>query len=222
MVDVTISENVATITMDDGKANVFHFESIDALNEALDEAEAKAGAIVLAGRTGMFSGGFDLSRMASATEEDIARLLTISSDWLLRLLENDRPVFAACTGHAVAMGLFTMLACDVRIGASGSFKVTANETVINMRLPTFGAALVRTRIIPTECVNSIVFSKVFDPEAALQAGFFDQIVDADAVVATAQAMASKAASLPRDAFGYNKRLLQRPLIEEIRAHKTID
>src|SRR5262249_23595446 len=37
-----------------------------------------------------------------------------------RLLAFPRPVVVACTGHAVAMGLFLVLSADYRIGAAGA------------------------------------------------------------------------------------------------------
>ena len=56
---VEIQNGIALIRMDDGKANAINFEMLAALNNALDQAEAGAKAIVLAGREGRFSGGFD-------------------------------------------------------------------------------------------------------------------------------------------------------------------
>ena len=50
--------DVAVIRMDDGKANVINQAMVASLHAALDEAESKAKAIVLAGREGRFSGGF--------------------------------------------------------------------------------------------------------------------------------------------------------------------
>ena len=50
---------VAVITMDDGKANAVSHSYIDNLNDGLDLAEGEAKALVLQGRSGVFSAGFD-------------------------------------------------------------------------------------------------------------------------------------------------------------------
>ena len=57
---------VAIIAMDDGKANALSYEMIDALDAALTRAESVADAVVLAGRAGRFSAGFDLREMAAS------------------------------------------------------------------------------------------------------------------------------------------------------------
>ena len=54
---VEITNDIALIRMDDGKANAINFDMLAALNSALDAAEANAKAIVLTGRDGRFSGG---------------------------------------------------------------------------------------------------------------------------------------------------------------------
>ncbi len=50
---------VATITLDDGKVNVKQ-PMLAGINAALDRAAADHAAIVLTGRPGIFSAGFDL------------------------------------------------------------------------------------------------------------------------------------------------------------------
>jgi enoyl-CoA hydratase len=52
---------IATLQMDDGKANVISVAMLGALNAALDKAEQEARVVLLQGRPGMFSGGFDLA-----------------------------------------------------------------------------------------------------------------------------------------------------------------
>jgi len=63
MTEFAIHGSVAVLTMDDGKANVVGHGLLDDLEAALDSAETGAQAIVLAGRAGMFSGGFDLNEL---------------------------------------------------------------------------------------------------------------------------------------------------------------
>jgi enoyl-CoA hydratase len=151
-----IQGNVALIKMDDGKANVINLAMIEALNAALDEAEAKAKAIVLSGREGRFSGGFDLQALTGSGQEAAVALLEGGAKLLLRLYGNPLPVVAACTGHAIAMGVFILHACDTRVGASGAFKIGANETINGMVLPNFALELSNARLNPTHLTKAIV------------------------------------------------------------------
>ena len=59
---LTIENEIAVITMDDGKANAINPAMLDALNAALDEAEKSAKAIVITGRPDRFSGGWVAGR----------------------------------------------------------------------------------------------------------------------------------------------------------------
>ncbi|MFT7368688.1 MAG: enoyl-CoA hydratase, partial [Oceanospirillaceae bacterium] len=63
LVSVTIDSGIAIITMDDGKANVFSHAMWDELEAAFDQAETAKAIVVLKGREGIFSGGFDLKEM---------------------------------------------------------------------------------------------------------------------------------------------------------------
>ena len=60
LVTYALADKTATITMDDGKANVLSTAMIAELNAAFDQAEADKAIVVLTGRDGMFSGGFNL------------------------------------------------------------------------------------------------------------------------------------------------------------------
>ena len=63
---------VAVITMDDGKANAVSHGFIDNLNQGLDRAEAESKAVVLQGRPGVFSAGFDLKEIGKGPAESKA------------------------------------------------------------------------------------------------------------------------------------------------------
>src|SRR4030088_1647422 len=56
-----LRDSIATITMDDGKVNVLSPQMLTELNEALDRAEADRAVVMLTGRPGVFSAGFDLT-----------------------------------------------------------------------------------------------------------------------------------------------------------------
>jgi enoyl-CoA hydratase len=60
-ISYTLAGGVGTITMDDGKVNALSPHMLGELNAALDRAEAGEAAVVLTGRSGVFSAGFDLA-----------------------------------------------------------------------------------------------------------------------------------------------------------------
>jgi enoyl-CoA hydratase len=214
---VQIQNDIAIIRMDDGKANAINFDMVAALNEALDKAEAEAKAIVLSGREGRFSGGFDLNAFASLGADGVYKLLDAGAELLLRLYGGPLPVVAACTGHAIAMGTFILLACDTRIGTSGEYKIGANEAITGMNLPIFAIELARDRLSPRHLTRAMVQGFIYDPKGAVEAGYLDMAVEADKVEATALAVAGQLAQLPGKAYAWNKKAVRKATLERIKA-----
>jgi enoyl-CoA hydratase/carnithine racemase len=65
--------------------------------------------VVIAGREGRFSGGFDLSVFSSGDAAEGVKMLREGFSLSARLLSFPAPVVVACTGHAIAMGVFLMV-----------------------------------------------------------------------------------------------------------------
>ena len=100
LVRYELNNDVATLRMDDGKANVMSIAMLTALNEALDRAEQEAKVVVLYGREGSFSGGFDLGVFKRGGTE-VTTMLEAGLRLCARLVEYPLPVIAACTGLAM-------------------------------------------------------------------------------------------------------------------------
>jgi enoyl-CoA hydratase len=200
----TLHENIATLTFDDGKANAVGQQFLDEINSGLDRAEAeKASAVILRGREGMFSGGFDLGEFKKGPEQGLA-MVKRGFELLVRLYSYPLPLVAACTGHGVAMGAFIIMACDSRIGARGNFKMTLPETAIGMDLPPILLELAASRISRRHMTRVALQSEVYNPEQAVEAGFTDEVVDADQLDARAMEVAQQLAKLPQTQYATNK------------------
>jgi enoyl-CoA hydratase len=209
--------DVALIRMDDGKANVINQAMIASLNAALDEAEATAKAIVLSGREGRFSGGFDLQALTGSGQQAAIELLDAGAKLLVRLYANPLPVVAACTGHAIAMGVFILHACDTRVGASGGYKIGANETINGMVLPLFALELSKDRLNPLHMTKAVIQAFIYDPVEAVEAGYLDMLTDLDKVEAQAITIAGMLAQLPGHAYHGNKMAIRGATIDRIKA-----
>jgi enoyl-CoA hydratase len=210
-------EGIASITMDDGKANVLSFAMFDELNGALDRAEASGATVVLAGRDGRFSGGFDLAVLTGFTE-DSARLLRTGFELSHRLLAFPRPVVIACTGHAYAMGSFLVLSGDYRIGASGAdHRITANEVAIGMTLPRAALEVCRQRLTAAHFERATVLAEIFSPESAVEAGYLDALVPEGQLLNAARAKAAGLAALDAAAHAATKLRARESMLAALRA-----
>jgi enoyl-CoA hydratase len=203
---------VAVISIDDGKANALSPDVLGALAEALDKAEVdEATAVLLQGRPGRFSAGFDLSIMTSGVEP-MRALVTQGAELLLRVFTYPVPVVAACTGHALAAGALLLLVSDVRVGAEGEFKIGLNEVAIGMGLPIFAVEFARYRM-PPSAFDSALLGEVFDPAGAVQAGYLDRT--SSDVLADAQATAQRLSGLRKGAVSHSKRHARDALAQRI-------
>src|ERR1700693_284305 len=171
---VTYTRNgpVSTIKIDDGKVNVFSIPVLRDLHEAFDQAERDHTAVLLKGRPGCFTAGFDLETL-SATHRDVVALLKLGATLAERILSFPAPVVVACTGHAFPAGAFLLMAADTRVGADGPFKLGLNEVRIGLTLPWFATVLARHRLSPAHFDHAAVTGAMFDPRTAREARLLD-------------------------------------------------
>ena len=202
--DLRIDNDIAILTFDDGKANAVSHDFIDGMTAGLDSAEKEAKAVVIMGKPGMFSAGFDLKEIQKGQTEAVA-LVNRGAEMLYRLFGFPQPVIAGCSGHAVAAGAFTLLACDTRIGVAGDFKLGLNETAIGMTLPVFGHQLAQNRLSKRHLTAAVIQSQMYSPDDAVDAGFLDAVVNADELETACVAAAEQLMALPTATYGQMKR-----------------
>lgn len=194
LVNLEIEDQIATITLQNGKVNAISHQVIEELNNALDQAEKANAVVILTGQAGIFSGGFDLKTMKAGPDSAIA-LVTEGSKLSRRMLAFPLPIIAACTGHAVAKGTFLLLSCDYRIGTAGAFKLGLNEVAIGMTMHQAGIEIARGRIPINYLSRSVINAELFDPQTAILAGILDIVVDEEELMSTAKAVATQMKTL---------------------------
>ena len=216
LVQFTEEQHYSLIAMDDGKANALSFEMLDAINATLDRAKEVGKPVIIRGRPGKFSAGFDLTVMNQGGD-DVIRILREGAGLSLRLLGFESPVILAVSGHALAMGGLRLLSADYRIGIEGNYKIGLNEVAIGMTLPYFGVELARRRLA-SNCVDRAVgLAQLFDAPAAVKAGFLDEAVAEDALMPRAAAVAEQLSMLDDEAHRNTKLRVREEFLPALRA-----
>lgn len=193
-VNYELNESVATIALDDGKVNVLGPDMQTAINEALDRAEKdSAKAVVLTGNQRVFSGGFDLAVFQSGDPKAALGMLAGGFELSVRCLTFPKPVIIAATGPAIAMGSFLLLSGDHRVGAPNS-RCQAIEVAIGMTIPISAIEIMRARLTPAAFQRATALASTFVGDDAIAAGWLDEIVESDQVLARAQQIAAEAAA----------------------------
>lgn len=215
MITHSQEDGVHTIQMDDGKVNALNKEKLDALTATLAECAGNFGPVVIRGRQGIFSAGFDLKGFSAGPETATAQLQA-GKDALLAILRHPAPVVTVCEGHAYPMGAFLMLAADRAIGIEGDFVTGMNESKIGMALPIYPMILGAARLNSTGR-KAVATAQLFGPAEAKEIGYFDDVVTPDALETHLAKVVADLKTVNAGAFGTNKTAMNRQLIDDIEA-----
>jgi enoyl-CoA hydratase len=217
LVNYHLESAVATIAMNDGKVNALSLEMLGALHEAFDRAERDGVVVLLRGREGYFSAGFDLQVFAGGDAERIVEMLRLGATLAQRIMGFPAPVLIASDGHAVAAGAFMLMAADVRIGVDGEFRVGLNEVQIGLTMPRFVIELARQRLHPGHLARAVIDAAMYTPREAVQVGYLDQVVPAAELGEAARREAQRLAGLNRAAHTATKQRVRAPSLAAIAA-----
>ncbi len=213
---LTITDGVAEIALDDGKVNALSEQMLENLLAAIAEAAKADAALLIYGRAGCFSGGYDRKLIAAGGPACDA--MRAAGDRLtLALLDYPAPVVIASTGHAMAKAAFMLLLADYRIGAAGAFSVGLNEVAIGMTMPDAAMPQARARVAPQWLNRCALQAQILNPEQALEAGFYDELVTGGNLLDRAREKTRQLAALDRKAYRETRLLLNAPLRAEVLA-----
>jgi len=215
IVRYSLTKGVARLTMDDGGRNLISPTMLRQLNTALDKAEAANAVVILTGRPGIFSAGFDL-RILKTGVRDTYNMLIGGFELSRRLLDFPTPVLIACSGHAIAMGAFLLLSGDYRIGAQGDFRIVANEVAIGLTVPHAAIEICRQRLRSGHFERAVLLSEQYSPVSAVDAGFLDSVVPDDRLMMAASELAAQYAALDLKAHHQSKRRLRQTQLKKLR------
>jgi enoyl-CoA hydratase/carnithine racemase len=220
-VQYSLQGRIATVRIDDGKRNALSLQVLHELHGAFERARADRACVIITGREGVFSAGFDLHQMKHG---GMAALRMLHAGYTLpaRVMAHPYPVIAACNGHVLAMGAFLMLSVDYVIGSRGDFKIAANEVAIGLTMPRVAATVLRHRLQPAAFQRAVTLSEYFDVDAAKHAGFFDELVQPAELMARAEACAEEFEKLDMRAHAASKRRIRASVITRLRYSAPLD
>ena len=214
---LTTEGDVSIITLDDGKANVFSSAMSSTINQLLDEVPNDKGALLITGRQGLLSGGFDLKTMTGGEAKDIIEMTVNGFKLLARIYGFSRPVVVASSGHAIALGAFLLCCADYRVGAKGKYLVQANEHRNNMSIPIPILEISKSRISKRHWHRAILNAEAYPIDQSVEAGYLDEVVDEGELMKRAMEVAIDLATLGHPHYQMTKDLDQKDILERINA-----
>jgi enoyl-CoA hydratase len=216
-VTYSLKDEIAQITMDDGKANSMNWIFFEEMGKSMDRAENDgAKVLVITGRPGFFSGGLDLKLLPTLSASEMRDFATTFARTMLRVFSFPVPTIAASTGHAVAGGAMLTYACDRRFAIDGPYRIQMNETLIGIALPSW-MFLIAGSAIPSRWRNeALLHARAYNPNEALERGILDGVAeDADSLAAQVKAATAELLSLNLPAYAASKKNLRQAEIEHV-------
>lgn len=188
--------------------NAVNQDLLRGLATALDRAAADDAvrAVVLTGAGRTFSSGGDLSRRVGGATDAASDAAPVSMvDVYLKIWDLPKPVIAAVVGYAVGVGGQLAGICDITIAADD-----AKFGELQVRHGFGPPLLIAPFLVGLKQAKELLLTgDMIDAPTALRMGLVNRVVPADRVLAEAEALAEKIASLPQRAIRLNKLLINR-------------
>ena len=205
---------VATITLNrPERKNPLTFQSYAELRDTFRDLgyADDVHAVVITGAAGNFSSGGDVHDIIGPlTKMDMKGLMEftrMTGDVVKAMRACPQPIIAAIDGICAGAGAILAMASDMRLGTERS-KTAFLFSRVGLAGCDMGACAILPRIIGQGRAAELLFSgRAMSAEEGERWGFFNRLVEPDAVVAEAQALAARLVAGPTFANGMTKTML---------------
>jgi 3,2-trans-enoyl-CoA isomerase len=177
MLEIIDHGEIREISLTRPPANALNPELTEALAKAFEEAGQVARAVIVSGRSGMFSAGLDVPQLIELDRDRMTGFWRSFVHMLGLIASMPVPTVFALTGHAPAGGIVMALFGDYRIMPRGAFKTGFNEVQVGLVVPP-QVHLALVRLIGAHTAERIlVAGEMMDAQRALEIGLVDELAD---------------------------------------------
>ncbi|MEM9221141.1 MAG: enoyl-CoA hydratase family protein [Pseudomonadota bacterium] len=209
-----VDGKVATITLDrPERKNPLTFESYAELRDIFRALahERDVHAVVLTGAGGNFCSGGDvfeiIEPLLSRDMKGLLEFTQMTGDAVKAMRAAPQPIVAAVDGVCVGAGAILAMASDLRLGTAAA-KVAFLFNRVGLAGCDMGACAILPRIIGQGRASELLFTgRSMGGEEAERWGFFNRLVEPDALLTEAQALARRLGDGPTFANGITKKML---------------
>jgi enoyl-CoA hydratase/carnithine racemase len=213
-----VDGRVATITLDrPERRNPLTFESYAELTETFRSlvSAREIRAVVLTGSGGHFCSGGDVHEIIGplvamrekGDTEGLRRFTRMTGDLVKAMRACPQPIVAAVDGTCAGAGAILAMASDLRLGTSRS-QVAFLFVRVGLSGADMGACAILPRIIGQGRASELLYTGRFmDGVEAERWGFYNRLVDPEALLVEATALARSLADGPSIAHATTKKCL---------------
>ena len=200
------------------KKNALTVAMYQAMTDALRAAVADAAvrAVLITGQPGVFTSGNDIedfmSRPPMPPGGDVMNTPTLQ--FMLALIECDKPVVAAVTGAAIGIGTTMLLHCDF-VFVSDEARLAMPFVGLGL-VPEFASSLLVPQLMGhTKAAEKLLLGDPFTGQEAVDCGIASAVLPAGEVASHARRVAERFNHLPPGAVRETKQLLRNPQRERM-------
>lgn len=206
---VTRHEHVCEIRLNrPEKRNALTSNMYEAVVNAFTEAEGddEIRVILLSGEGACFTGGNDLKDFVNAPE--VVGDDHVIARFLRALSGVSKVLIAAVHGPTVGIGVTLLLHCDLVIAAARSTRLITPFVQLGV-VPEAASTLLLPRLLGHQRAAEMLFlGEPVDARTAKEWGLVNRVVDDEALMEQARALAAAAARQPPNALRATKRLMR--------------
>jgi enoyl-CoA hydratase/carnithine racemase len=174
-------DRVGVITLARPPANSYDSAFVQALGEAIASASADdtvRGVVVRSGIDRFFSAGADVKAFTEHSPDENMAMVRRAHQVLDAMAASPKVFVAEIAGHALGGGLEIAMACDLRFGAEGRYRLGLPEVTLGLLPGTGGTQRLPRLIGRGRALDRMLTGAPMSPEEAHQLGVLDRLVPA--------------------------------------------
>ncbi len=182
IVEYTVQDGVALLTLNDPPVNGYSYEMMKALDAVILDARMDTAVVVIV-LTGhgekFFCAGADIGMLKSADPTFKYYFCLHANETLNRLEHTPKLTIAAINGHCVGGGLEVAMACDLRVARQGRAKLGLPEVNLGVLPGTGGTQRLARMVGKSRAIQLLCEGETFDVTRAEDLGLLNRIIEAD-------------------------------------------
>lgn len=214
----TKRDRYAIVRLDREPANAINAAMVGELRDTFQALRDDDGiqGVILTGRPGFFSAGFDLIELYDYDRRQIRDFWTDFFVLMAELVAFPKPLVAAMTGHAPAGGCVLGFCADYRIMARGDYLTGMNEISVGIVVPDSLFKLYSYWIGNRRAYLFLTEGRLFKTEDAYLYQLIDEVAEPDAVLERAEEKMRAYLRFNPQAWQRSKQHLRQELIQDLR------
>jgi enoyl-CoA hydratase len=216
MIECSVKDGVAIVTMRHGKANALDIEFCETLAAKFVELRNDdSRAVVVAAQGKIFSAGVDLIRVSNGGATYVRQFLPSLHRLYDTVFYHPKPVVAAINGHAIAGGCVLASCADRRIMARGTGRIGVTELLVGVPFPALAFEILRFAVPPQYLAEFTLSGATYPADSAVDCGWVDELAEPQELLEDAFAVAAELAELSPPAFAQTKIQLRQTVAERM-------